>query len=73
MIDTEPDRREEITARAEDLKSARHRLRLTQEALARELDVSLTTVARYERGRQAIPRLVELAVLYLESRPPRHT
>jgi len=35
---------------AEDIKKLRDSLELTQEALARELGVSFSTVSRWERG-----------------------
>ncbi len=58
----------------EELKDARTRLGLSQEALARALELSVTSVNRYERGRQAIPRVVELAVVQVVARNvPRQT
>jgi transcriptional regulator with XRE-family HTH domain len=51
-----------------DLKRRREALGLTQEQLARELDVTTMTVSRYERGVNAIPHIFELALEALERR-----
>jgi len=50
----------------EDLQFRRRALGLTQEQLARELDVTVLTVSRWERGVYPIPRHIELAVEALE-------
>jgi transcriptional regulator with XRE-family HTH domain len=52
----------------EDLKRRRENLRLTQEQLARELDVTVLTVSRWERGVYPVPKHIELAVEALEKR-----
>jgi len=52
----------------EDLYLRRKALGLTQEQLARELDVTVLTVSRWERGVYPIPRHIELAVEALERR-----
>jgi len=44
------------------LRGIREQLELTQAQLAAELGVRPNTVARYERGILAIPRVVELAI-----------
>ena len=52
----------------EDLKRRREALGLTQEQLARELEVTVMTVSRYERGVNPIPHVIELALEALERR-----
>lgn len=52
----------------EDLKRRREKLGLTQEQLARELDVTVLTVSRWERGVYPVPKHIELAVEALEKR-----
>jgi transcriptional regulator with XRE-family HTH domain len=52
----------------EDLQLKRKALGLTQEQLARELDVTVLTVSRWERGVYRVPRHIELAVEALERR-----
>jgi len=47
---------------AEEFKQARERMRLTQKDLASRLDVTETTIYRYETGVNPIPRTVELAL-----------
>ena len=55
--------------RTRELKAARARLGLSQTELARELGISRGAVARYEVGTLKIPKVIELAVAYLETRP----
>ena len=50
------------------LRRIRRKLDLTQAALARELEVDVMTISRWERDVRPIPRTVELAVRYLEQR-----
>lgn len=45
-----------------DLRAIRHDLGLSQEALARELQVSSNTVARWEQGNRPIPRSLPLTI-----------
>lgn len=52
----------------EDLKHRRENLGLTQEQLARELDVTVLTISRWERGVYPVPKHIELAVEALEKR-----
>jgi transcriptional regulator with XRE-family HTH domain len=52
----------------EELKRRRENLGLTQEQLARELDVTVLTVSRWERGVYPVPKHIELAVEALEKR-----
>jgi transcriptional regulator with XRE-family HTH domain len=52
----------------EDLRRRRENLGLTQEQLARELDVTVLTVSRWERGVYPVPKHIELAVEALEKR-----
>lgn len=52
------------------LKHARARLGLSQTGLARELGLHLRTIAGYERGQNPIPRVVSLAIAYLETQNP---
>ena len=51
-----------IRMTAEEFKQARERMRLTQKDLASRLDVTETTIYRYETGVNPIPRTVELAL-----------
>lgn len=52
-----------------DIKSARKTLRLTQQALADELDVNISTIWRYEDGRLPVPKRVKLAISSLITSP----
>lgn len=54
--------------RPDELKRRREAMGLTQEQLARALDVTMMTVSRWERGVYAIPQYIELAVEALERR-----
>ena len=54
--------------RPEELKRRREALGLTQEQLARELDVTTMSVSRWERGVYAIPHYIGLALEALEAR-----
>lgn len=53
---------------AQQFKEARQKLGLAQEALARELDISVYTVNRLENAHRPVPVTVELAIRYLLSR-----
>ncbi|HVF48929.1 MAG TPA: helix-turn-helix domain-containing protein [Pyrinomonadaceae bacterium] len=52
----------------DDLKKRREALGMTQSRLARELDVDVITVSRWERGVHPIPKYIELAVEAIETR-----
>lgn len=52
----------------QDLKEWRRKMGLTQEDLARRLDVIRLTVARWETGTRAIPSFLPLALEALENR-----
>lgn len=52
----------------EELKRRREALGLTQEQLARELEVTTMTVSRWERGVHDIPNYIGLALEALEKR-----
>jgi transcriptional regulator with XRE-family HTH domain len=52
----------------QDFKRRREDLGLTQEQLARELEVTTMTVSRYERGVHPIPHVLALALEALERR-----
>ncbi len=43
-----------------ELQMRRLRINLTQAALAERMGVTVTTVARWEQGQRAIPRMAEL-------------
>ena len=49
----------------ERLKQIRYKLDLSQERFARRLGVATNTVARWERGLLAPPKVAELAAEYL--------
>ncbi len=51
-----------------DFKKMRLKKRYSQSQLARELDVSVITVSRWERGAVPIPRMAELALAALKPR-----
>ena len=55
----------------EELKRRREALSLTQEQLARELDVTTMSVSRWERGVYPIPHYIELALEAIEMRRRR--
>ncbi|HEX8687551.1 MAG TPA: helix-turn-helix domain-containing protein [Pyrinomonadaceae bacterium] len=55
----------------EELKRRREALTLTQEQLARELDVTTMSVSRWERGIYPIPHYIELALEAIEMRRRR--
>lgn len=55
----------------EELKRRREALELTQEQLARELDVTTMSVSRWERGVYPIPHYIELALEAIEMRRRR--
>ncbi len=50
------------------LKRQRSELGMTQEELAKELELCHETIARFETGRRRISKPVELAVKYLLTR-----
>jgi len=54
--------------RGGDLKAARLRLGLTQEALAKALGMSAVQLSRYENGHMRVPRVVALALEALQAR-----
>ena len=45
----------------------RERLGLTQEELAKRLDIARMTIYRYESGEKPIPKVVEMALQLIES------
>jgi DNA-binding transcriptional regulator YiaG len=51
-----------------DFKGMRERKGYSQSQLARELDVHVLTVSKWERGVVPIPRMAELALLSLKPR-----
>ena len=57
--------------RARELKQARTRLSWTQTELGAALDIHRLAIARYENGTLPVPRLVALAVAYLETQAAR--
>ena len=56
---------------ATELREWRGRLGLTQERLAQELGVTFTTVWRWEKGVQAIPPMLRLALQQIEQQRPK--
>jgi transcriptional regulator with XRE-family HTH domain len=52
----------------DDLKQRRELLGFTQAQLARELEVDVVTVSRWERGVHPIPKYIELAIEAIEMR-----
>jgi DNA-binding XRE family transcriptional regulator len=55
--------------KAAELKDIRLRkLELTQEQMAKKLDVHRHTIRRYERSRRNVPRWLEYATRYLVGR-----
>lgn len=54
--------------KSDELKQRREALGLTQEQLARELDVTTMSVSRWERGVYPIPHYIELALEAIEMR-----
>lgn len=55
----------------EELKQRREALELSQEELARELRVTVTSVSRWERGIYPIPYHIGLALEAIENRRGR--
>ncbi len=55
----------------EDLKRRRKQLDQTQDGLAKLLGVTVTTVARWERGEVAIPALLDPALKHIEAEHKR--
>ena len=53
------------TGNSERLRHIRRELRLTQKELAEAMGVRSNTVARWERGDLALPRVAELAAEYI--------
>jgi transcriptional regulator with XRE-family HTH domain len=53
------------------LRERRLSLGLTQQRLAKRLDVSRNTVARWERDEMAIPGFLDLALKTIEREKPR--
>jgi len=54
---------------AKDFKKMRLKKGYSQSQLARELDVAVMTISRWERRVNLIPRMAELALLSLKPRP----
>lgn len=52
---------------SEEFRKIRDEIRMTQEKMARQLGISSQSVSRYERGREPIPKYIELAVKQLEA------
>ena len=52
--------------RAREFKAARERLGLSQAKLAKALGMSEPHMNRYEHGKTRVPKVVSLAVAYLE-------
>lgn len=52
---------------ANELKELREKLGLTQEQLAKLLDVATNTVSRWELGERSIPSLLPLAMETVEN------
>ena len=48
-------------------KRKRKRLGLTQEELAKRLDINRMTIIRYESGESAVPKPVEMAMKLIEA------
>lgn len=53
---------------ADELRAERLRLAFSQSELARELGVHPMTVSKWERGEQAVPPFLVLALKYLDLR-----
>lgn len=49
-----------------ELKARRKALKLTQQGLASELDVAVSSVARWEQSNESVPRTIELAMNWIE-------
>ena len=60
-----------LSMRARDFKNRRLKKGYSQSQLAREFDVDVITISRWERQVIPIPRLAELAVLSLKPRRKR--
>ena len=60
-----------LSMRARDFKNMRLKKGYSQSQLAREFDVDVITISRWERQVIPIPRLAELAVLSLKPRRKR--
>ena len=60
-----------LSMRARDFKNRRLKKGYSQSQLAREFDVDVITISRWERQVIPIPRLAELAVLSLKRRRKR--
>ena len=60
-----------LSMRAGDFKRMRLKKGYSQSQLAREFDVDVITISRWERQVIPIPRLAELAVLSLKPRRKR--
>jgi len=54
--------------KAKDFKAMRLKKNFSQSALAREFDVDVGTISRWEREEIKIPRLAELALMALKPR-----
>jgi DNA-binding transcriptional regulator YiaG len=53
------------TMGAVEFKKLRQSVKLSQSMLARELDLYVRTISRYETGELEIPRVTELALRYI--------
>lgn len=56
-----------------DIRSQRKALKLTQQELADELGVNISTIWRYEDGRLAVPKPVRLAISALTAPTPQES
>jgi DNA-binding transcriptional regulator YiaG len=54
-----------------ELKTARHRMALSQKAFGAELDLSTRAIAYYEAGERPIPGYIDLALEALFARRAR--
>ena len=57
-----------LNVHAKDFKKMRRAKHYSQSQLAREFDITIQTISRWERGVVEIPRVVELALSALKPR-----
>ena len=50
------------------LKQARHMLGMTQRELSQQLGMTVQQISNYENNRSPVPRVVELALMFLMGR-----